>query len=273
MPRSSTRPSSSSLSSRRTGNSKSPGVRISPTPRPLFPTWLRSRLRPRGCLLRRFTNCTRIKLCRNVYRVSELVSLSSSIVTTMKPGKLETKRKLKRYLHNSTRPLRPIALVHLGRCRAVINASTPFIPMPPLGKQMYNCVAQVSPRNLTPKLAYRFRVDPKLRPEVGLSRERRESVGQAIVRLLQGHDAETSDIIRPVKPGCRARPERGRSYTHLAQLLDGMGKEVFDRPQRGSGEVQGPLDLEAMCGSKLSEHDQCADLQLGEIRWPGCRSK
>ena len=40
----------------------------------------------------------------------------------------------------SLRPLRPITLVHLGRCRAVINASIPFIPMPPLGKQMYNCV-------------------------------------------------------------------------------------------------------------------------------------
>ena len=41
-------------------------------------------------------------------------------------------------------------------------------------------------------------MDPELRPEVGLIRERRESVGQPIIRLLQGHDAEPPNVIRPL---------------------------------------------------------------------------
>jgi len=150
----------------------------------------------------------------------------------------------------------------------------PSFPCRPWGNKC-TTASRISPKFLKPKLGetYRFRVDSKLRPEVGLSGERREGVGQAVVRLLQGHDAETSNIVRPVKLGCRARPEGGGSYTHLTQLLDGVGKEVLDRPQRGPGEIQSPLDLETMYRSKLSEHDQCADLQLGEIRWAAPRRK
>lgn len=109
-------------------------------------------------------------------------------------------------------------------------------------------------------------MDPKLRPEVGLSRERREGVGQAVVSLFQCHDAETPDVVCSLELACRTCPKGGRSYTNLAQLFDDMGKDVLDRPQRCSGELQSPLDLKAVCGSKLSEHDQCADLRQGEKR-------
>ena len=35
---------------------------------------------------------------------------------------------------------RPITVVYLGRCRIAINASTPFIPIPPFGKHTNNYV-------------------------------------------------------------------------------------------------------------------------------------
>ena len=80
-------------------------------------------------------------------------------------------------------------------------------------------------------------MDPKLRPEVALIEECREGVGQAIVRLLQGHDTEPSNIIRPLKLSCRTCSKCGRSYTRHTQFFDDMSKDVLDRPQRGPGEV------------------------------------
>jgi hypothetical protein len=80
-------------------------------------------------------------------------------------------------------------------------------------------------------------MDPKLRPEVALSKECWEVVGQAIVRLLQGHDTETPNIIRPLKLACRVYSKRGRSYARHAQFFYDVGKDILDRPQRGSGEV------------------------------------
>lgn len=103
-------------------------------------------------------------------------------------------------------------------------------------------------------------------------------MGQAIVRLLQGHDTETSNVIRSFELVCRAGSERGTSHAHFTHFLDHMGKDVFDRPHWGSGEFQSPLDLEAVCGSKLSKDNQRANLQRGEIRsdveyeWPTYRA-
>ena len=111
-------------------------------------------------------------------------------------------------------------------------------------------------------------MDPELRPEVCFIGERRESVDQAVVRLLQSHDAETSNVIRPFELACRACPKRCRPYTHFTQLFDDMGKDILDRPQGGSGELQSPLDLETVHGSKLSEYDNCTNLRQSETFQP-----
>ena len=73
-------------------------------------------------------------------------------------------------------------------------------------------------------------MNPKLPPEVGFIRERRERVGQAVIRLLQRHDTETSNVIRPLEFSRRARSKRSGSYAYFAQLLDDMGEDVLDRP-------------------------------------------
>ena len=71
-------------------------------------------------------------------------------------------------------------------------------------------------------------MNPKLPPEVGLIGERREGVSQAVIRLLQGHDTETSNVIRPLEFSRRARPKCSGSYAHFAQFLDDMGEDVLD---------------------------------------------
>ena len=71
-------------------------------------------------------------------------------------------------------------------------------------------------------------MNPKLSPEVGLVREGRESASQAVIRLLQGHDTETSDVIRPLKFVRSAGPKCSGSHTHFAQFLDDMSKDILD---------------------------------------------
>lgn len=107
---------------------------------------------------------------------------------------------------------------------------------------------------------------PKLGPEVGFICERGERAGQAVIRLLQGHYTETSDVIRSFKLVCRTSPKRSSSYAHFTQFFDHMAEDIFDRPHWGIREFQSPLDLEAMCGSKLSKDNQRANLQQGEVR-------
>lgn len=77
---------------------------------------------------------------------------------------------------------------------------------------------------------YRLWMNPKLPSKVGLIRERRESASQAVIRLLQRHDTETSDVIRPLQFVRRTRPKCSRSYADFAQFLDHMGEDVLDRP-------------------------------------------
>jgi len=71
-------------------------------------------------------------------------------------------------------------------------------------------------------------MNPKLPPEVGLIREGRESASQTVIRLLQGHDTETSNVIRPLESFRSARPKCSGSYAHFAQFLDDMGEDVLD---------------------------------------------
>jgi len=71
-------------------------------------------------------------------------------------------------------------------------------------------------------------MNPKLPSEVGLIRERRESVSQAVIRLLQRHYTKASNVICPLEFVRRARPKCNRSYADFAQFLDYMGEDVLD---------------------------------------------
>ena len=73
-------------------------------------------------------------------------------------------------------------------------------------------------------------MDPKLCPEIRLIRECRESMSQAVIRLLQGHDTETSNVIRPLEFSCCTRPKRGSPYAHFTQFFDDMGEGVLNCP-------------------------------------------
>ena len=100
---------------------------------------------------------------------------------------------------------------------------------------------------------------PKLAPKVALVRqiERRR---QPVVRLLERLHPEPVHVLHRLQPPRRPRAKRRALHARVAQLLDDVREDVLDRAQRRAGELQSPLDLEAVDGRELREDDERTDL-------------
>lgn len=115
-------------------------------------------------------------------------------------------------------------------------------------------VQQSSTRRGGQCITYRILPRPELAAEVTLARqvERRR---QPIVRLLERLDPEPVHVLRRVQLVDRARPERRRLYTRIAELLNDEGEDVLDRAEWRTRELERPFDLEAVPGCELGKDD------------------
>ena len=101
---------------------------------------------------------------------------------------------------------------------------------------------------------HRVLLDAKLAAEVALGGEV-EGRADAVVRLLERLDPESVHVLRRVQLVDRARPERRRLYTRIAELLNDEGEDVLDRTEWRTRELERPFDLEAVPGCELGKDD------------------